>query len=144
MFLMKCHMRDVNRWRADIFEFLLKLEEAVLDLFLDIVWQLLLCADQFWILGVPTLLHDSTVGALERFVKLVDTAIGHWYVLVLLDLFGSLWCDTVHRWPGGVHLRSHGRRSLISRLRIVLSVPLSILLILVDRVLLHLLVSRLL
>ena len=56
---MKSYVGDVNRRRSYVLEFLLELEKAILDLLLDILGQAFLRADQFGIVRVATLLHDS-------------------------------------------------------------------------------------
>ena len=78
----------------NIFEFLLQLEEAVLDFLFDVFRQLLLGANQLRVLRVTALLHDPTAGRVERLLELVDTAIRHRQLFILLDLAGCLRCYT--------------------------------------------------
>ena len=44
---------------------------------------------------MATLLHDAAARALERLLELVDAAVSHWQLLILLDLAGRLRCDAV-------------------------------------------------
>ena len=45
---------------------------------------------------MATLLHDAAPRALERLLELVDAAVSHWQLFVLLDLAGRLRGDAVH------------------------------------------------
>ena len=120
-------------WRGSyIFELLFKLEKAILDLLLNVVRQLLLLADQFRVLRMATLLHNTTTWALECFVKLINAAVSHRDVLILLDLLGSLWSDTIDSGASRIHLSCHLRWSLVPYLWVAKVVTLSILLIIVD------------
>ena len=94
---MERHVRDINRGRADVLELLLKLEEAVFDLFLNILRQLFFRAYEFWVLRMAAFLHDLRAVALESLLELVDTLVGHRYLLVLIDLLGGLGRDAVDR-----------------------------------------------
>lgn len=121
--LMQRDMADVDRGRADLLELLLELEETVLDLLLDVVGQLLFGADELGVLRVPPLLHNPRARALERLLELVDAAVGHGQLLVLLDLFGGLWSDAVDGRARGVHLGLHGGRCLVSSLGVIDGLP---------------------
>ena len=89
-------MRYVNRRGTHVLKLLLKLEESVLDLLFDVLGQVFLGADQFGVLGVAPLLHDTAPVAHARLLELVYAAVGHGHLLVLLDLLGRLRGDTVH------------------------------------------------
>ena len=114
--LMECHVTDVDGGRADLFKLLLQLEETILDLLFNIVRQLLLSADKFRILRVTSLLHDPRISALKRLLELINAAIGHGQLLVLLDLLCGLGCDTVNGRACTIHLGLHRGRRLVSGL----------------------------
>jgi hypothetical protein len=78
---------------------LLQLKETVLNLLFDVVWKLLLRADELRILGVARLLHDSTTTALESLFELVDATIRQRQLLVLVDLLSGLGRDAVDSGP---------------------------------------------
>ena len=95
---------------------MLEFEEAIFDLLFDIFGKVLFGAYKLWVLWVSTLLHDSATRTLECLIELIDTAVSHWELLVLLDLLGGCGRDTVHGAPSGVHPSCHPRASLVPSL----------------------------
>lgn len=56
---------------------------------------------------------------MHRRLELVDAAVGHRHLLVLLNLLGSVRSDTVYRRSRRVHFLLHSGRGLVPRLRMV-------------------------
>jgi len=109
MLLMQHDMRNVYRGGANVFELLLQLEEAILDLFLDVLWQGLLSAYQLGVTWVSLVLHESATCRAHRCVELllIDTSVRHWLWVELVDLGLLLKIDAVDCGASGVHLLLH-------------------------------------
>ena len=95
MLLMEDDMRDVYRGRANVLEFLFQLEEAVLDLFFDVLRQGLFGADQLRVTRVGLVFHDPAACGAHRSLKLVNTSVSHGLIFILVDMGLLLWINAV-------------------------------------------------
>ena len=72
MLLMQGNMGNIDRTWPYILEFLFQFEEAILDFLLNVLWQLLLGADQIWVFGVRhSLLNQARLRSVEFVYRFV-------------------------------------------------------------------------